>query len=142
MAGDDARPKPLAEQAGPGPFAEAAHRLDAMAETIKARQAAEQQAKNGAAPVVPPEQRWASQFANQAIGPAGAEPSSVHAPVRHARTIAPDLSALKASAVPLPERVSQRMDVRLDLKPGAMAERLARKEKPRRSLLARLFGRD
>ncbi len=136
MADDNRRPMPLREEAGPGPFAQGAARFDELAQSIKARQSSEQRAEC-ITPVAPPEEVWSSQFASLTIGPARTDGTRVHAPVLHARTVAPDLSALKATAVPRPER----MDMRLDAKPGAMAERLGRVEKPRRSLLARLFGR-
>jgi len=135
------RPKQLMADAGQGPFAEGARRLEEIAQTIKAQQSAEQQTEAVAAPVPPPEEVWSGQFASLTIGPARVDPARVHAPVLHARTIAPDLSALKPSAVALPERGPERMAARLDVKPGAMAERLGRKDAPRRSLLARLFGR-
>ncbi len=135
------RPRQLVEDAGLGPFADGARRLEEIAQTIKAQQSAEQQTDAVAAPVPPPEEVWSSQFASQTIGPVRSDPARDHAPVLHARTIAPDLSALKPSAVPLPERVPERVNVRLNVKPSAMAERLGRTEPPRRSLLARLFGR-
>lgn len=137
MADDSRRPRQLLGDAGQGPFAEGARRLEEMAQSIKAKQCAEQQDESVAALVPPPEEVWSSQFASLSIGPVRSDPARNHAPVLHARSVAPDLSALKASAVPRPER----MDVRLDLKPSAMAERLGRTEPPRRSLLARLFGR-
>ena len=137
MAEEHMRPKQLVADAGQGPFAEGARRLEEIAQTIKAQQSAEQQAESRAAPVPPPEEVWSGKFASLTIGPVRTDPARVHAPVLHARAIVPDLSALKSSAVPVPER----LDVRLDVKPGAMAERLGRKDAPRRSLLARLFGR-
>ena len=137
MADDSKRPRQLLGDVGQGPFADGARRLEEMAQSIKAKQSAEQQDESVAAPVPPPEEVWSSQFASLSLGPARSDPACDHAPVLHARTAAVDFSALKALAVPRPER----MDVRLDLKPAAMAERLGRKDEPRRSLLARLFGR-
>lgn len=135
-----AKDKTLRQGPAPGAFAEGAARFAELARSVKAQQVAEQQGapfpENGVL-MASPDEVWAAKYMSQSIGPSGTHAVSTLAPVPHAATIVPDFSELKRSYAPASE-FTQRGSATLGLS-AAMAVRLGREERPRRSWLVRLL---